>query len=402
MMYDVIISGAGPAGSMTAYTCAKAGLNVLLLDKATFPREVPCGGGISVRSKKVLRLTGIKFPVDLIEQELRGLQFMGPDQKPFVLRSSKPLGYTVKRSQFDHYLVKQAINVGAKFVESCTLQQLETHQNRVKVETEKGVFESHLLIGADGVTSTVGRLSGLRKPLNPDRVGVGLEVEVPISRKLLNNVLDPSVVLFWFLNIPFGYFWVFPRKDTLSLGIGGMAKKLRNASKKLHRLAQIFTQRHDLPPFSIPRIRGRMLLALEYPALETTDRILLVGDAAGLVDIFTGQGICYALESGFLAAKTTIKAVKKKRFTKQMLSEYTWNARRRFGEEIRISWTVTNLVHGHLHSFFQIARRLNYIRKVLFDIILGKTDYYRIRRNLFMFALRILPYEMKSRVSNLK
>ena len=157
MVYDVIISGAGPAGSMTAYTCAKAGLDVLLLDKATFPREIPCGGGISVRAENALRLAGIELPADQIEQELRGLQFMGPDQKPFVLRSSKTLGYTVKRSQFDDYLVKQAINVGAKFVDSCTLQQLETHQNLVTVETEKGIFESQLLIGADGVTSTVGR-----------------------------------------------------------------------------------------------------------------------------------------------------------------------------------------------------------------------------------------------------
>jgi geranylgeranyl reductase family protein len=397
-MYDVIISGAGPAGSMTAYTCAKAGLDVLLLDKATFPREIPCGGGISVRSENVLRIAGIELPVEQIEQELTGLQFMGPDLKPFVLRSSKTLGYSIKRSQFDHYLVKQAINVGAEFVDSCTLQQFDTHQNRVTVQTEKGVFESHLLIGADGVTSTVGRLSGLRKPLNPDRVGVGLAVEVPISRKLWSSVLDPSVIIFWFLNIPFGYFWVFPRKDSLSLGIGGMATKLGNASKQLHGLARIFTNRHELPPLSIPKIRGRMLLALEYPVLETTNRILLVGDAAGLVDIFTGQGICYALESGFLAAKTAIKAVKNKRFTKQMLSEYTQQARRRFGEEIRISWTVTNLVHRHLHVFFQVARRLNFIHQVLFDIILGKTDYYRIHRNLLAFAKQLLTFELQHRL----
>lgn len=397
-MYDVIIAGAGPAGSITAYTCAKAGLNVLLLDKATFPREVPCGGGISVRSENVLRFAGIELPPEQIEQELNGLQFMGPDQKPFLLRSSKTLGYTVKRSQFDHYLVKQAINVGTEFVDSCTLKQLDTQQNRVTVETEKGVFESHLLIGADGVTSTVGRLSGLRKPLNPDRVGIGLEVDVPISRKLWNNVLDPSVILFWFLNIPFGYFWVFPRKDSLSLGIGGMAKKMVAASKQLHRLARIFSNRHDLPPFSIPKIRGRMILALEYPVLETTNRILLVGDAAGLVDIFTGQGICYALESGVLAAKTVIRSVRNKRFTQKMLSEYTCSARRLFGEEIRISWTVTNLVHRHLHVFFQVARRLKCIHQVLFDIILGKSNYYRIHRNLLAFAKRLLNFELRHRL----
>ncbi|MFX1300914.1 MAG: NAD(P)/FAD-dependent oxidoreductase [Promethearchaeota archaeon] len=397
-MYDVIISGAGPAGSITAYMCAKAGLDVLLLDKATFPREVPCGGAISVRSTNVLRIAGIELPANQIEQVLTGLEFMGPDQKPFVYRSSTPLGYTVRRNQFDHYLVKQARDVGTHFVDACALQQLESSNDRIIVSTEKGVFESHLMIGADGVTSTVGRLSGLRRPLNPDRLGIALEVDVPISPSLWKTVLDPSIVCFWFLNIPFGYFWVFPRKDSLSLGVGGLAKHLDNVPKQIRGLARMFTARHGLPPFSIPKIRGRMLLALEQPVLETTNRILLVGDAAGLVDIFTGQGICYALESGFLAAKTAIKAVNNKHFTKQILSEYTWKARRCFGEEIRTSWTVTNLVHRYLHGFFQLARRSNWIKKVLFDITLGKTDYYRIRHNLLAFALRHLAFEIKSRL----
>lgn len=397
-MYDVIISGAGPAGSMTAYTCAKAGLDVLLLDKAKFPREIPCGGGISTRSVNMLRFAGIELPKNQIEQELSALQFMGPDQKPFVFRSPTPLGYTILRNQFDHYLVKQAVNVGAHFVDSCALDQLETPKDRVIVTTEKGVFESHLLIGADGVTSTIGHLSGLRKPLNPDRVGIALEVDVPISPTLWNTVLDPSVVCFWFLNIPFGYFWVFPRKNSLSLGVGGMAKRLDNVPKLLRGLSRTFTTRHGLPPFSIPKIRGRMLLALEHPILETTNRILLVGDAAGLIDIFTGQGICYALESGYIAAKTVINAVNNRRFTKQMLSEYTWQARRRFGEEIKASWTVTNLVHRHLHGFFQVARRLKCIRQVLFDIIIGKTDYYRIRRNLLAFVKHLLTYELQNRL----
>ena len=177
-----------------------------------------------------------------------------------------------------------------------------------------------------------------------------------------------------------------------------MAKQFDNVPKLLHGLARTFTTQHGLPPFSIPKIRGRMLLALEQPVLETTNRILLVGDAAGLVDIFTGQGICYSLESGFLAAKTAIKAVNNKRFTKQMLSEYTWKARRRFGEEIRISWTATQIVHRHLHVFFQVARRLKCIRQVLFDIILGKTDYYRIRRNLLAFVKQLLTFELQHRL----
>jgi flavin-dependent dehydrogenase len=269
------------------------------------------------------------------------------------------------------------------------------------VETNREHFEADLLVGADGVGSTVGHLTGLRKSLTPDQTGIGLEVDIPFQSHLWHSVLDPSVIHFWFLNIPFGYFWVFPRKNSLSMGVGGKAGELGNASELLQHTIQRFRTQHGLPLLEVTKIRGRILPALEYPALETTDRIMLVGDAAGLVDIFSGQGICYALESGFLAAKTVIKAVKSKRFNKELLSEYTSLAKRRFGEELRVSWTVANIIHGHPFCFFQFARRLHCMREGLFDIILGKSDYYRMRRNVLALALRLFIYELQSRLGGM-
>jgi flavin-dependent dehydrogenase len=127
MDYDVIVIGAGPAGSMVAYNCAKAGLQTLLIDKAKFPREKPCGGAVSVRSLKALKLAGIRIPSSLIEQKIFGLRFMGPEMKPFEYHSRHPIAYTVKRELFDHFLTQCAVKAGAQFQMECALTNLEQH-----------------------------------------------------------------------------------------------------------------------------------------------------------------------------------------------------------------------------------------------------------------------------------
>ncbi|MFX1581098.1 MAG: NAD(P)/FAD-dependent oxidoreductase, partial [Promethearchaeota archaeon] len=215
MDYDVIVIGAGPAGSMTAYRCAEAGLHTLLVDKAQFPRVKPCGGALSIRSLKALQFAGIHVPTSLTEQPIFGFQFMGPEMKPFEYRSRDLFAYTVKREIFDYYLAQQAVKAGADFTQNCTLANLEQHEGFVECHTDKGEFTGKLVIGADGATSRVGFLTNLRKPMKAHEIGIAVETEVQISKKIWNQTLDPSLLVLWLLNIPKGYFWVFPRKASL-------------------------------------------------------------------------------------------------------------------------------------------------------------------------------------------
>lgn len=398
MVYDVIIAGSGPAGSMAAFVCAKAGLEVLVIEKLPFPRNKPCGGALSVRSQRVLQSVGITLPLEITDQVISGIEFMGPDLKPFVARTAQPFAKTVKRYLFDDYLVRQATAAGARFIDNCPLVRLEIFADRVVCHTNQGEFSGRFLIGADGAASKVARITGLRNPEKSEEIGIGLEVDVPVSDQVWNTHLDPSVLVVWMLNIPFGYFWAFPRKMSLSLGLGGMAAGFRNMRNLLKGFSRMFTRRKGLPPFNLHNIRGHMLPLYKQQKPITSNRVLLTGDAAGFVDTFTGQGICYALESGLLAAQAIINVRRHIPDPKKVLDQYSQLVQQRFGEELRCSYSVARFIHSHIHGFLQTSRRLKCFSKVIFDLASGKTDYYQIIHNPLRFSASLFVYELQHRL----
>ena len=168
---DVVIAGAGPSGSMAAYWLAKAGLKVLLLDGATFPRWKTCGGGIIAH---VVRL--LPFDVsDVIETRLSGMRFSNP-RDSFTRYASRPLIYGVQRSRFDACLTQQAIAAGATFVDGLRLRDFTQEGTGVRVLTEHGPVFATFLIGADGANSVVSRRLN---PRHAFRQHVSLAGEIP-------------------------------------------------------------------------------------------------------------------------------------------------------------------------------------------------------------------------------
>lgn len=398
MDYDVIVIGAGPAGSMAAYNCAKAGLQTLLIDKEKFPREKPCGGAVSVRSLKALQFAGIRLPSSLIEQKIFGFRFMGPEMKPFEYHSKHLIAYTVKRKLFDHFLAQSAVKAGAQFQMDCTLTNLEQQSDFVQCQTEKGDFSGRIVIGADGASSRVGRIVGLRKPVNAHKIGIAVESEVQISPSLWNQVINPSILEVWLLHIPNGYFWVFPRRNSLSLGVGGIAGRAGNLPNLLRGLTRMFCQREGIPLIKLQRLRGHQLPVFETLIPLTNHRVFLVGDAAGFIDVFSGQGICYALESGLISALTAKGIIKSKHSLSKAAIRYQTRITQRFGMELQYSWLVMRLVHKHQYGGFRLARFMKWPAKLLFDIGRGKTDYYRMRRNPLGIIAKLFISEIQTRL----
>ena len=400
MVYDIVVVGAGPAGSITAYSCAKAGLQTLLIDKAKFPRDKPCGGGLSQRSMRALRLAGIEVPAMMIDRVISRAELMGPDKIPFHIHAPKPFGYITRRNRFDAYLTEQAIIAGADLIDCCELTNLEVHPNAIRCQTTQGEYKGVYVVGADGATTKVGRIAGLQNPMTANEVGIALEVNAPIPDHAWDEKLDPSMIYLWFLDIPYGYFWAFPRKHSLSLGVGGMASGLRRVPSLLKGCIRLFQKRMGLSPFSLEKFRGHMLPVFSLKSKGFTGhRILLVGDAAGFVDTFTGQGICYALESGLIAGHILCKTIKNHLSAVQLAAEYEQLIQRRFGRELQESGTIARLVHSHRYGAFRTARHLQSTTKFIYDIATGNDSYDRIRRSPLRFLTKTFVSELKSRIS---
>lgn len=290
MRYDVIVAGAGPAGSTAARECAARGLSVLLLDRAAFPRDKPCGGGVNVRAARLL-----PFSLDpVIERTASGVQFSLRLARAFRRSHPMPLTYMTQRSRLDTFLVERAIDAGAVLRERAPVQAVECHDGHVVVRAGADAFEGRTIVAADGANGPTARLAGI--PLGR-RMGIALEGNVtidggPAERWRTMIGLDLGTT-------PGGYGWLFPRGDHVNLGVGGWLHAAPGLRARLDRVARFY----GFDPSRMWNVRGHHLPVRRPGAPLVSGRVLLVGDAAGLLDPLTGEGIYAAIWSGQAAAR---------------------------------------------------------------------------------------------------
>ena len=296
--YDSIIVGAGPAGSSAAYLLAKAGMRVLLIDKHAFPRNKLCGGLLSGRSQKVFASIFEENWRPAIEYVSRGISLYAGDALLNSLDDCAPLHLT-SRHVFDNYLLELAEKRGAESLQACAVRSIDVSNNQLQLENG-GTLQADFIIGADGVLSRVANsLHG--NILDKRKLGIGLEIETP--RGMFGR--DVTMPEIYFGLVRWGYGWVFPKADTLTIGIGGVLSK--NGSMKAlfqHFLQQLFGSVPDFP------IKGHYLPFRRYRKAPGKGSILLTGDAAGLVEPITGEGIAFALQSGQFAAEAILQAAR--------------------------------------------------------------------------------------------
>jgi geranylgeranyl reductase family protein len=290
ILYDAIIVGAGPAGGTAAFFLAEAGLRVLVLEKETLPRYKTCGGGISVR---FLEKT---FPFSfktICEVQLNSIAYLyGRHKKVMPVFSSGIT--TVMRDRLDYFILS---HTKAEVIQNISVRNVLEYPERVTVETRDGrVFTARYVIGADGANSTVAHSLGLRPAR---KLVAAIELEVPVSSEVLKGYQHTMVIIF--REIPNGYLWIFPKQDHLSIGIASLRPKPGQLQACLNRvMSHLGIPLENIPRHShpIPIYSGREKIS--------TPRVLLTGDAAGLVDPFSGEGIRYAVKSGKLAAQAIL------------------------------------------------------------------------------------------------
>jgi geranylgeranyl reductase family protein len=286
--FDAIVVGAGPAGSTAAYRLAGAGADVLLLDRARFPRDKPCGGGVTGRAARLL-----PFSIEpVVEHVVSAVDLRLRYGKTLARGDGNPLVHMTQRKRLDHFLVQKAVEAGAELREGVKVGDLDVREDGVVVEG----FAADALIGADGVNGINARRLGL----GGNRVvGVALEGNMPYSR-MDRSAYDGRLALELGV-VPGGYGWVFPKGDHANFGVGGWEEEGPRLRDHLRRLCEA----HGVSFDDLEELRGYRLPLREPRSTLARGRALLVGDAAGLIDPVSGDGMF----EGFLSSRYASEAV---------------------------------------------------------------------------------------------
>jgi geranylgeranyl reductase family protein len=286
--FDSVVVGAGPAGSTAAFSLARAGARVLLLDRARFPRDKPCGGGLTYRA-----LRQLPFSVaPVVEEEVDVFELGLGYRRRFVRRTAEPLVVMTQRRRLDAFLVEQAQEAGAEFRDG-----VKVELSPLRVDGEP--LEASTVIGADGVNGVTARKLGL----GDHEHEVALEANVSYDSVPLGRYARRAVVEFGI--VPGGYGWVFPKGEHVNVGVGGWQAEGPRLRAHLARLCR----EHRIPVDALTDIRGYRLPLRRPGAVPASGRTALVGDAAGLVDPVSGDGIYEAVLSAKLATAAALDIV---------------------------------------------------------------------------------------------
>jgi menaquinone-9 beta-reductase len=336
---DVIVVGAGPAGSTTAYYLAQAGLDVLVLEKSRFPREKVCGDGLTPRGVKTLVAMGISVSEQDGWIRNQGLRVIGAGKRlelPWPELSSYPgYGLVRPRTDLDEILARRAQQAGARLLEgvNVTGPVLDERTGRItgvtaKTEDGEQTYLGRIIVAADGNSSRLSVAMGLRK--RDDRpLGVAVRTYYRSPRHD-DDYLESWLDLWDGDRLLPGYGWIFGMGDgTSNVGLGLLNTSAAFGHTDYHALLRKwlagmpaewgFTEENRTQP-----IRGAALPMGFNRTPHYHNGLLLVGDAGGMINPFNGEGIAYAMESGEIAARTVTQALARARRaeTERVLAGY--------------------------------------------------------------------------------
>jgi geranylgeranyl reductase family protein len=342
-MVDALVVGAGPAGSTAARTLARRGLRVQLLERSRFPRNKPCGGGITMRALGRFPWLGPALH-RITTHHVSRLHLEGPSGRSVVLTSRTPAVLLIRRLEFDELLARLAVESGAELVEGAWVSQAAADEDGAVVTTRDGrEFRGRYLVAADGVNGIVTRRLGLHAGWDADSVALDMMEETP--NEALRAIEPGTLWVAYGHGGTDGYGYIFPKRGHVNVGIGC--------------LLSYFRERIDIAPYEMQQrfvgdLQRRNLLQgassracftpchipVGGPIGQTArGRVLVAGDAGGFVNAYTAEGIYYAMVTGDLAGRAIADAEAEDdpRRGSDVAHRYSSAWRREIGPELRDS-----------------------------------------------------------------
>jgi len=381
-IWDVVVVGGGPAGAAAAWHLAREGRAVVVLEKAELPRYKACGGGVTRKAWSLLP----GDPAQVVEDCIREMVFCFGRAEPVVVRPREPVAYLVMRDRFDRWLLQEAEAAGARIISAFRVEGLTPAKSGITVFGSGGRrLIARLVIAADGAAGRTARALGLSLPLHR---GVALEAELPAEEQALAAYRGRVYVDHG--AIERGYAWIFPKARHLSAGVGSF--RILGGQRLLAAL-DAFCRTRGMKRVPQARIRAHPLpVLLRAPEAWHTSLGLAAGDAAGLIDPLTGEGIYYALQSGRWAAEAVIEHLKGRAGA---LEEYSRRLRARMWPDFAAARRLALLVYlspGWAHAWL---KRHPEVASVLMGVVSGEITYRellrRVARRVPDLASRLKP-----------
>ncbi len=370
--FDVLIIGAGPAGASAALSLSKyPKLRVGILDKAKFPRDKICGDALSgnvistLKSLSPALYEQFKAFPDKIGSF--GIRFIAPNGNfldvPFKspkVEVSEPPGFISKRLDFDNFLVSQVKSLpNVVLYEETAALAIELMPDRVLVKTPRMSFSASLLIGADGANGITTKTLASFKP-EAAHFCAGLRV---YYRHVSGMHAQNFIELYFLPELLPGYFWIFPLPNGYAnVGLGMLSKVIKKKRLDLKRLLLQLIKTHPMiaPRFKyaeqVDDIKGYGLPLGSKRRVLSGERFMLTGDAASLIDPFSGEGIGNAMKSGKLAAEVAYESFLQQDFSQNFLRQYDERLYQKLGSELWLSHTLQRLSNFPMLFNFVVNR----------------------------------------------